>query len=106
MTINFGTWSADPTAGGGQSFTSNGQDQISIATTSSTTITELRDLINNAATDSDNDGQKDVLASIIYDGSNYMLMLKSESGAANELKVTDSHSTPAYAYVTQQMGSN
>ena len=45
-------------------------------TTSSTTITELRDLINNAATDSDNDGQKDVLASIIYDGSNYMLMLK------------------------------
>ena len=98
LTINFGTWSADPTAGGGQSFTSNGQDQISIATTSSTTVTELRDLINNAATDSDNDGQKDVLASIIYDGSNYMLMLKSESGAANELKVTDSHSTPAYAY--------
>ena len=29
-----------------------------------------------------------------------MLMLKSESGASNEMKVTDSHSTPAYAYDT------
>ena len=100
MTINFGTWSADPTAGGGQSFTSNGQSQISVSATASTTLTDLRDAINNAATDSDNDGTKDVLASIIYDGSNYMLMLKSESGASNEMKVTDSHSTPAYAYDT------
>ena len=63
-------------------------------------MVDLRDAINNAATDSDNDGTKDVLASIIYDGSNYMLMLKSESGASNEMKVTDSHSTPAYAYDT------
>jgi flagellar hook-associated protein 2 len=100
ITIDFGTWSADPTAGGGQSFTSNGQTQISVAATSSTTLTDLRDAINSAATDSDNDGTKDVLASIIYDGSNYMLMLKSESGASNEMKVTDSHSTPAYAYDT------
>ena len=100
ITINFGTWSADPTAGGGQSFTSNGQSQISVAATSSTTLSDLRDAINNAATDSDNDGTKDVLASIIYDGSNYMLMLKSESGASNEMKVTDSHATPAYAYDT------
>jgi flagellar hook-associated protein 2 len=100
ITINFGTWSADPTASGGQSFTSNGQSQISVAATSSTTLTDLRDAINSAATDSDNDGTKDVAASIIYDGSNYMLMLKSESGASNEMKVTDSHSTPAYAYDT------
>ena len=100
ITINFGTWSADPTAGGGQSFTSNGQSQISVSATASTTLTDLRDAINNAATDSDNDGTKDVLASIIYDGSNYMLMLKSEAGASNEMKVTDSHSTPAYAYDT------
>jgi len=100
ITINFGTWSADPTAGRGQSFTSNGQSQISVSATASTTLTDLRDAINNAATDSDNDGTKDVLASIIYDGSNYMLMLKSESGASNEMKVTDSHSTPAYAYDT------
>ena len=100
ITINFGTWSADPTASGGQSFTSNGQSQISVAATSSTTLTDLRDAINSAATDSDNDGNKDVVASIIYDGSNYMLMLKSESGASNEMKVTDSHATPAYAYDT------
>ena len=98
ITINFGTWSADPTAGGGQSFTSNGQTQISVSTTASSTLTDLRDAINNAATDSDNDGEKDVLASIIYDGSNYMLMLKSEMGASNEMKVTDNHGTPAYAY--------
>ena len=100
LTINFGTWSADPTASGGQSFTSNGQSQISVSTTASSTLTDLRDAINNAATDSDNDGTPDVLASIIYDGSNYMLMLKSESGASNEMKVTDSHATPAYAYDT------
>ncbi len=91
LTIDFGTWSADPTNAGGQSFTSNGQTQISVTTTSSTTLTDLRDAINNAATDSDNDGTKDVLASIIYDGSNYMLMLKSESGASNEMKVTGSN---------------
>ena len=100
LTINFGTWSADPTASGGQSFTSNGQSQISVSATASTTLTDLRDAINNAATDSDSDGTKDVLASIIYDGSNYMLMLKSESGASSEMKVTDSHATPAYAYDT------
>ena len=91
LTIDFGTWGADPTNAGGQSFTSNGQTQISVTTTSTTTLTDLRDAINNAATDSDNDGTKDVLASIIYDGSNYMLMLKSESGASNEMKVTGSN---------------
>lgn len=90
LTIDFGTWSADPTTGGGQSHTSNGQTQISITTSSSTTLLSLRDMINAAATDSDNDGKKDVLASIIYDGTNYMLMLKSESGAANEMKVSAS----------------
>ena len=100
LTIDFGTWSADPTAGGAQNFTSNGQDQIAVSTSGTTTLTELRDIINNAATDSDNDGQKDVLASIIYDGSNYMLMLKSESGASNELKISDSHASPSYAYDT------
>ncbi len=87
LTIDFGTWSADPTSGGGQTHTGNGQSQISITTTTTTTVTQLRDMINNAATDSDNDGTKDVLASVIYDGSNYMLMLKSESGASNEMKV-------------------
>ena len=41
--ISFGTWSADPTAGGGQSHTSNGQSTISVTTTSSTTLLQLRD---------------------------------------------------------------
>ena len=90
ISIAFGTWSADPTSGGGQSHTANSQSTISVNTTSSTTLKDLRDLINNAATDSDSDGEKDVLASIIYDGTNYMLMLKSESGASNEMKVTAS----------------
>jgi len=90
LTIDFGTWSADPTNAGGQSFSSNGQAQVSVTATASTTLADLRDAINNAATDSDNDGSKDVLASIIYDGTNYMLMLKSESGASNEMKVTGS----------------
>ena len=98
LTINFGTWSADPTAGGGQSFTSNGQDQIQVTASSSTTLVDLRDLINTAVTDSDNDGQKDVNASIIFDGTNYMLMLKSQSGASYEMKVSDSNASPVYAY--------
>ena len=98
LTINFGTWSADPTSGGGQSFTSNGQDQIQITTSSSSTLVDLRDAINSAATDSDNDGEKDVNASIIFDGTNYMLMLKSESGASNEMKISDNHASPTYAY--------
>ena len=88
LTINFGTWSADPTSGGGQTHTANSLDSITVNTTSTTTLTQLRDLINNAASDSDNDGKQDVLASVIYDGTNYMLMLKSESGASNEMKVT------------------
>lgn len=98
LTINFGTWSADPTSGGGQSFTSNGQDQIQITTSSSSTLVDLRDAINSAATDSDNDGEKDVNASIIFDGTDYMLMLKSESGASNEMKISDNHASPTYAY--------
>ena len=56
-------------------------------------------MINNAATDSDNDGTKDILASVIYDGSNYMLMLKSESGASNEMKaVSYTHQTLPTTY--------
>lgn len=101
ITITSGSWSADPTQGGGQSHTSNGQDVISVTATSSTTLIQLRDMINNAATDSDDDGEKDVRATILYDGSNYMLTLKSEFGAANEMKVTDNHaSSPVYAYDT------
>ena len=98
LTINFGTWSADPTAGGGQTFTSNGQDQIQVNASSLTTLVELRDLINTSATDSDNDGQKDINASIIFDGTNYMLMLKSQSGANYEMQISDNNASPTYAY--------
>ena len=69
LTINFGTWSADPTAGGGQTHTSNGMSTINVTTTSSTTLLQLRDMINSAATDSDNSGEKDVSAFIFYNGS-------------------------------------
>ena len=96
IAISFGTWSADPTAGGGQTHTSNGQSTITVTPTSSTTLSQLRDMINNAATDSDSDGTKDVVASIIYDGTNYMLALKSEFGASNEMKVSDTAETYAY----------
>ena len=61
LTINFGTWSADPTSGGGQTFTSNGQDQIKLLLVHRATLVDLRDAINSAATDSDNDGEKDLM---------------------------------------------
>ena len=61
-------------------------------------------LINTAATDSDNDGQKDINASIIYDGTNYMLMLKSQSGANYEMKVSDNHASE-HMPMMQQMGT-
>ena len=52
-------------------------------------------MINSAATDSDNSGEKDVSAFIFYDGSNYMLALKSEYGASNEMEISDSHASRA-----------
>ena len=101
ISISFGTWSADPTQGGGQSHTSNGMSSITVNPTSTTTLTQLRDMINSAATDSNSDGEQDVTATILYDGSNYMLSLKSQFGTANEMKITDNHaSSPVYAYDT------
>ena len=98
ISIEFGTWSADPTAGGGQTLTANSMTKVNISTTSSTTLLQLRDMINSAATDSDNSGEKDVSAFIFYDGSNYMLALKSEYGASNEMEISDSHASRAYSY--------
>ena len=101
LSITFGTWSADPTQGGGQTHTSNGMTAISVTASSTTTLNQFRDMINNAATDSNNDGEQDVIASVLYDGSNYMLSIKSQFGAANEMKITDNHaSSPVYAYDT------
>ena len=48
FTINFGTWSADPTQGGGQTFTANSLSAINVSTSSSSTLVDLRDAINNA----------------------------------------------------------
>ena len=98
LAIDFGTWSADPTAGGGQTHTSNGMSTIQVTTTASTTLLQLRDMINSAATDSDDSGEKDVSAFIFYNGTNYMLALKSEYGAANEMKVSDNSAGADYAY--------
>ena len=78
LSITFGTWSADPTQGGGQTHTSNGMTAISVTASSTTTLNQFRDMINNAATDSNNDGEQDVIASVLYDGSNYMLSIKSQ----------------------------
>ncbi len=101
ISISFGTWSADPTQGGGQSHTSNGMSTITVNPSSTTTLMQLRDMINSAASDSNSDGEQDVTATILYDGSNYMLSLKSQFGAANEMKITDNHaSSPVYAYDT------
>ena len=101
ISISFGTWSADPTQGGGQSHTSNGMSSITVNPTSTTTLKQLRDMINSAASDSNSDGEQDVTATILYDGSNYMLSLKSQFGTANEMKITDNHaSSPVYAYDT------
>ena len=101
MSIAFGTWSADPTQEVGKPIPQM-VNVISVYTaTSTTTLNQLRDMINSAVTDSDNDGQQDVIASVLYDGSNYMLSLKSEFGASNEMKITDNHaSSPVYAYDT------
>ena len=70
--------------------------QINVSTSSSSTLTDLRDAINNAVTDSDNDGNKDALASIIYDGSNYMLMPKVNQVQVTKMRVTDNQEDYAY----------
>lgn len=101
ISIAFGTWSADPTQGGGQSHTANSQTAISVTATATTTLVQLRDMINSAAGDTDSDGNPDIIATVLYDGSNYMLSLKSQFGSSNEMKITDNHaSSPVYAYDT------
>ena len=41
LTINFGTWSADPTTGGGQTFTTNSQDEIKVTVSATATLVDL-----------------------------------------------------------------
>ncbi len=80
LVIDFGAWST--TSSTNDTFTSNSNSSVTINTTSSTTLTQLRDSINNATDNAQ--------ASILYNGSGYVLVMKGNSGASNELRVTPS----------------
>jgi len=95
LVIDFGTWST--TSSANDTFTANSNSAITVTTSASTTLTQLRDSINNATDNAE--------ASILYNGSGYVLVLKGKSGAANEVRVTpsgDSSSTltNSYSYTT------
>ena len=78
----FGTWAAGP------SFTSNGTSKTLSLTTGATSLTDVRDAINNAAIG--------VTASIIeVSTGSYSLMVKSPEGAANAMRITASLSGSA-----------
>ena len=82
LTIDFGTWSADP------AFTSNGTSSTLSLTTGATSLTDVRDAINNAAIG--------VTASIIeVSTGSYSLMVKSPEGAGNAMRVNTSLSGAA-----------
>ena len=53
-------------------------------------MAQLRDSINNTVSDSDSDGTNDLTASIMYNGSDYVLVLKANQGVANAIRVTAS----------------
>ena len=89
LTIDFGTFST--TSSTNDTFSANSsKTSFTITTTSSTTLAQLRDSINNTVSDSDSDGTNDLTASIMYNGSNYVLVLKANQGAANAIRVTAS----------------
>ena len=78
LVIDFGTWST--TSSANDTFTANSNSSVTINTTSSTTLTQLRDAINNTTDNAE--------ASILYNGTGYVLVMKGKSGASNELRVT------------------
>ena len=78
LVIDFGTWST--TSSANDTFTANSNSSITINTTSSTTLTQLRDAINNATDNAE--------ATILYNGTGYVLVMKGKSGASNELRIT------------------
>ena len=65
-------------ASANDTFTANSNSSITINTTSSTTLTQLRDSINNATDNAE--------ATILYNGTGYVLVIKGKSGASNEVK--------------------
>ena len=66
LTIDFGTWSTTSTAN--DTFTANSESAVTVNTTSSTTLTQLRDSINNATNNAE--------ATILYNGTGYVLVIK------------------------------
>ena len=92
LTIDFGTFST--TSSTNDTFSANSsKNSFTVTTTSSTTLAQLRDSINNAVSDSDSDGDNDLNASIMYNGTNYVLVLKANQGAKNAIRVTASDSS-------------
>ena len=85
LTIDFGTWST--TSSANDTFTANSNSSVSVDTSSTTSLTQLRDLINNATDNAE--------ASILYNGTGYVLVIKGASGASNEVRVTPSGSSSA-----------
>jgi len=82
LTIDLGTWAAGP------AFTSNGTSSSLPLTTGATSLTDVRDAINNAAIG--------VTASIIeVSTGSYSLMVKSPEGAENAMRITTSLSGAA-----------
>ena len=80
LTIDFGTWST--TSSANDTFTANSNSAITVTTSASTTLTQLRDSINNTTDDAE--------ASILYNGTGYVLVIKGKSGASNDVRVTPS----------------
>ncbi len=92
LTFDFGTYSTSSSTN--DTFSANSAKTAFTITTSSTTIlSQLRDAINNAVSDSDSDGDNDLSASIMYNGANYVLVLKANQGAKNAMRVTASDSS-------------
>ncbi|MEC6997666.1 MAG: flagellar filament capping protein FliD [Pseudomonadota bacterium] len=80
LTIDFGTYST--TSATNDTFTTNTNSSVTINTSATTSLSQLRDLINNATDNAE--------ASILYNGSGYVIVIKGLSGADNEIRITPS----------------
>ena len=83
LTIDFGTYST--TSAANDTFTANTNSSVTINTSATTSLSQLKDLINNATDNAE--------ASILYNGSGYVIVIKGLSGADNELRITPSNSS-------------
>ena len=95
LVIDFGTWST--TSSTNDTFTANSESSVTINTSATTTLTQLRDSINNATDNAE--------ATIMYNGTGYVLVIKGTSGASNEVRVTPDPSSSSdlinnYSYTT------